>query len=315
MQQLAPVPDFRYVGLVPGGPSRAGFLAGVVGGVASAGIVLGHGLGGRPLVLSALAAGMVAFVWARARAVERADARAHHLPSSIAIVPWGVLVEDDAQPRVLRWAAVRSVNVETRYGRDTATSTTLSSIVTIETERETFTGRAYGAVPIERLLAHLDAYAQEQSHSIALDLDGVRPGEGPVEPDCEVLLSAARDYLGSSPGSSRLDLPACGYRSTALAPTERTVTELRRILRDRAPRAIDPRPFAAVIAAELRASELVDDLLALVQSPHPLVAAVAKQAARKLGASMAKAGTLEEVAPFLLEEDARALAAWGEREG
>jgi hypothetical protein len=312
MQLLAPVPDFRYVGLVPRGPSRAGFFAGMLGGLATAGIVLGQSLGERPLALGALAAGTAAYVWARARAKERASARARREPTSIAIVPWGVLVEDDVQPRVLRWAAVRGVRVETRYGRDTATSTALSSFVTIETERETFVGRTYGAAPIERLLAHLEAYACEQTHAIALDLDGGRSGEGPLEPDCEVLISAARDYLGSSPGSSRLELPACGYRSTMLAATDRSVQELRRVLRDREPHLIDPRPFAAVIAAELRARELVDDLLALVQSPHPLVAAVAKQAARKLGASTAKAGTLDEVAPFLLDDDARSLAAWAE---
>jgi hypothetical protein len=101
----------------------------------------------------------------------------------------------------------------------------------------------------------------------------------------------------------------------ALAPLGHAVDELRRILRDRSSRSVDPRPFACVLAAELGAVELVEDLVSLVQSPHPIVAAVAKQAARKLGVSTTKVGSLDEVAPFLLEDDARALEAWAQTSG
>jgi hypothetical protein len=53
-------------------------------------------------------------------------------------------------------------------------------------------------------------------------------------------------------------------------------------------------------------------LLELVQSPHPLLAAIAKVAARKLGAPTSRAGALDEVAPFLHTEDMEAMAAWAE---
>ena len=65
-----------------------------------------------------------------------------------------------------------------------------------------------------------------------------------------------------------------------------------------------------MLAAELAAEGLADELVALVQSPLPLLAAFAKVAAVKLGAPRARVGTLEEVEPFLLRKDAETLAAW-----
>jgi hypothetical protein len=134
---------------------------------------------------------------------------------------------------------------------------------------------------------------------------------GPSEPDCEPLLQAARAYVASAPASSRLGLPSAGYRQAATyAASEHTVATLREILRDKTPRKIDPRAFAAVVAAELHATPLAEDLVALVQSPHPIIAAVAKVAARKLGVSTTRVGALDELAPFLSERDVETLSAW-----
>jgi hypothetical protein len=82
------------------------------------------------------------------------------------------------------------------------------------------------------------------------------------------------------------------------------------VLADRTPKPADPRAFAAVIAAELGARELTPELLALTQCPHPIVAAVARGAARKLGVSRTKTGTLDELGPFLWEGDRPCLEAW-----
>jgi hypothetical protein len=82
------------------------------------------------------------------------------------------------------------------------------------------------------------------------------------------------------------------------------------VLRDRTEREVDPRPFAAILAAELHATAVTEELLELVQSPLPLLAAVAKVAATKLGAAAARVGALDEVEPFLLRRDVEALAAW-----
>jgi hypothetical protein len=222
-----------------------------------------------------------------------------------------VLVESDDGSRALHWAAIESVKTDTFYGKDLGTPTARYSLVTIETPHERLVGRVADSVSLDRLLVHLDAYASEASHSVALDLDGESSGDGPSEATCEPLISAARAYVASGTASGRLDLPAFGYRGACgRADSPRAVDVLRSVLRDRTPRARDPRPFAAVVAAEINAFPLVDELVDLVQSPHPVVAAVAKVAATKLGAAQARVGVLAEVEPFLRNRDVEALAEW-----
>ena len=85
---------------------------------------------------------------------------------------------------------------------------------------------------------------------------------------------------------------------------------LKSVISNRVPRSPDPRALAAILAAELGAKPLAADLVTLVQSPHPVVAAVAKAAAHKLGVAGAKVGAVSEVAPFLHELDVDALSAW-----
>ncbi|HEY1145496.1 MAG TPA: hypothetical protein VGE84_04075, partial [Allosphingosinicella sp.] len=228
----------------------------------------------------------------------------------LALVPWGLMVDHEEQPRVLRWAAITRVHVEMKYSRDQAIDSTLWSHVTVETERERFSGHAPGAVPLERLMVHLEAYAREAAHIIALDLKGACPGEGPEEPDCEPLLAAARTWVQSAEASAELGLEAAGYRrATSRKPSAKAIDALGGVLSDRTDREVDPRPFAAIVAAELDARELSSEVVALVQSPHPIVAAVAKAACRRLGVPRARAGTLDEVAPFLLQADVDALEA------
>jgi hypothetical protein len=290
---LAPPPDFRYVGLAPGTEGRAGRWAGAL----SAGAVVGAGLYPGLGVPRTLAAASAAFMVALAiRRVSRLRENARdRCPPSIAIVPWGVLVETEERSRALHWAGIDRVKTDVVYGRDLGTPTTRYSLVTIETAHERLVGRAAGAVSLDRLFIHLGAYAREASHVVALDLDGQSAADGPSEPSCESLVSAARAYVASGVAAGRLDLPARSFR---------------RVLLDRTAHAVDPRPFAAVVAAELHASPLVDELVELVQSPHPVVAAVAKVAASKLGVRVARVGALDEVEPFLMRRDVEALAAW-----
>ena len=291
---LAPAPDFRYVGLEPGPPAQVGLWASVLAAGTTLGAGVLHEIGLRGALIAALGATAGALVVRRvggprvarraraalggARAFVRGDA------VSMAIVPWGILVQPDLAPRILRWAAVKRVQVDMVHGRDGGTPTTLWSVVTIETEHERLAGRTAGAVAIERLVAHVDAYAAEQAQAVALDLEGRTAAEGPYEPVVEPLLSAARSsVVGVGPDSTRLGLPPGGYRSAIGVASGETVAVLRRLLADRAPRSPDPRALAAVLAAELGAAPLAADLVALVQSPHPVVAAVAKAAAHKLG--------------------------------
>ncbi len=232
----------------------------------------------------------------------------------MAIVPWGVLVEAADEPRILRWAGVRRIGVETSRAHHLLAGPALSTRVVIETERDRFVGEAAGLVPLERLVEHLHAYAREQAAPLSLDLAGAPRDEmvlEAIEPGCESLIASARDWLATAHAVVELGLAPAGYRrASSLAATPLAVDVLRKTLRDRTPKAADPRAFAAVVAAELRATVLLPELFALTQCPHPLVAAVAKQAARKLGAPQARTGTLDEVAPFLHDGDRARLEGW-----
>ncbi len=321
---IAPVPDFRYVGLEPLPARELGVAGAALALGASVTLVtsgLDHAGGeGHALFAGALASIVATFALRGARG----NVTPKGLQGSVrmGIVPWGVLVHTDDAPRILRWAAVKRVEIATVRSRSLpllSASTSglplsfwpsVSSRVVVETERDRFVGTAIGAVQLDRLIMHLDDYATEQATPIALDLDGVRPAES-LEPECESLLVAARSWLESAKAATKLGLSPGGYRRTsASASSPRAVEVLRRILSDRASKTADPRAFAAIVAASLHATELVPELIALTQCPHPVVAAVAKQAAHKLGAARARIGTLDEVAPFLFEGDRARLDAW-----
>jgi len=308
---LAPAPDFRYVGLEPGPNSRVGLWASASVGLATFGAGLLHGISVRGVLLTGVGALAGALALRRIGGPHLAKKWGGQ-PMAMGIVPWGIIVQPEDDPRVLRWPAVARVQVEMLHGRDQGTPTTLWSVVTVETQKgEKLVGRARGAVSLDRLMAHLEPYAEEQGHRVALDLDGERAGDGPLEPDVEPLLGAARTWLDTAEASGRLDLPPSGYRGTSARATSiRAADVLREVLRDRGDKGVDPRAFAAACAAEIHAQELADDLVPLVQSPHPVIAAVARVAAKKLGVATARTGALDEVAPFLLEEDVATLRAW-----
>jgi len=307
---FAPVPDFRYVGLEPVASRSLARALGAVG--------FGAGVS---LALSAfdarhaLVGGALASLTAGAALRQRGSRRIAKDAVRMAIVPWGVLVDAYDAPRILRWAAVRKVDVETtRAPHILGGDHGFSSRVVITTDHESFVGEASGLVPLERLVVHLDAYATEQATPLALDLDGSADHVAvlePSEPGAEPLLDGVREWLGTATAVARLGLAPGGYRRVgALAPTPLAVEVLRRTLQSRTPRPRDPRAFAAIVAAELRATELVPELVSLTQCPQPLVAAAAKQAARRLGVAEARTGTLDEVAPFLFDVDRMRLETW-----
>jgi hypothetical protein len=198
------------------------------------------------------------------------------------------------------------------YGRDaSAMPSTLWSYVTLKTDHELFAGRTRGAAPLDRLLAHLESYTREQSHAIATDLEGKRPSvTGPLEPELERILSSAEESITSGPSSHRLGLESVYRTRGPRAAGSDTIHVLRAILRDRREHDLDRRPLAAVLAAELGLHELVPELVALVQSPHPMVAATAKAAGIRLGAAQARCGDIDELAPFLAPEDVVGLRSW-----
>jgi hypothetical protein len=232
----------------------------------------------------------------------------------MAIVPWGVLVRPDADDeRVLRWPGIDRIVVEHVHTRDVAGApATIESFVTVETPRERLAGRAPGHVSLERLLAFLDTYREECARPVAVDLEGTPPREEDLASRGRVadLLEEAREMLASPEGQHALAIEATSYRGAAArAASPGAIAVLRGVLRGCPPRA-DARPLAALLSAELGAAALLPDLLRLVTSVHPLVAACAKASALRLGGDPTHVGALEEVAPFLAEDDLVALSAW-----
>lgn len=307
--ELAPVPDFRYVGLEPVEQAEAS-LATLAFGVGACAACAVAGADARHAFLAGALSSAVTALAVRGAGAARARSR---LPGArMAVVPWGVLVERDETPRILRWAAVKRIDVLPALGRRPFARPT--SRVVVETTHDRFEGEAMGPAPLEKLVVHLEAYTLEQAVPIALGLaheDDAAVALDQDEPFFEPLLASARAFLRSADGSTLLDLPAAGYRRVSFASaTPSAVEVLRAVLSRRRRSSADGRAFAAVLAAELGAHALRPELVALTQSPHPFVAAVAKQAARKLGVSRARTGTLDEVAPFLWEADRGRLDAW-----
>ncbi len=307
----APAPDFRYVGLEPIPQTGARVAATAVGLGAGVTLAMSCMEPRQAFVAGAIASILSVFAL---RSAGAGSGVAQSGSARMAIVPWGVLVDADESPRILRWAAVRGIDVESaRRTSGIFGAGVLASRVAVRTQHDRFVGEAFGVVTLERLVENLDAYAKEQSSPLALDLHGGAADEAleAHEPSCEALLDYARGWLESAGAAAHLELPPAGYRRTsAHAASAASVEVLRAVLRDRTPKAADPRAFAAIVAAELRADAVAPELIALTQCPHPLVAAVARQAARKLGVPKAKTGTLEEVAPFLWDGDRTRLEAW-----
>ncbi|MCC6554210.1 MAG: hypothetical protein IT372_14510 [Polyangiaceae bacterium] len=302
MLRKVPPPDFRYVCLAPG-PSSAGasVAAGTIG-LAGVAVAIWGG-GGQPLSVGmTLLGGALAVALARER---RLPAERGAREVAMAIVPWGILVTPETELRVLRWPAVRRVTVDVAHTIRAGTPAILSSLVTVKTDREVLAGRTAGAVDLERLVANLDAYAEEAARPIAGDLEGEAAlGDGVTEPIAAALLGAAEELCTTSRGAARLSLPHGGYRTAAArTAAPETMEALRHALGASQECAADPRPLAAILAGSLGARALLPELLLLGSSPHPVVAAFAKAAALRLGAPPNRAGSLDEVEAFLFDED------------
>ncbi len=317
MGRRIPPPDFRYVWLLPGPGSATLALGGAAAAATSVAAMLWVG-GHHPPSVSFLVAGAALAAGALAgREKRRPEGGMRAREAAMAVVPWGVVVLSDTEPRVLRWPAIRAITVDALHTMAGGTPAVVSSVVTVDTGRELLRGRTTGAAGLEGLVANLDAYTEEASRPVALDLEGAEPAcaDG-TEPVMGELLARAEELCTTARGAVRLALPAAGYRSIAAASAgPETVALLRSILAPggSAPVvAADARPLASIVAVLLGARDLVPDLVRLVSSPHPVVAAVAKAAAIRLGAPRNRAGAIDEVAAFLFEEDHLRIEQWAE---
>lgn len=327
-KRSVPLPDFRCVYLTPGSPGGRGLTArqwrvvGAVGLALGLGSLVTQGLGAFAVV--ALAGSALAF---RAAATRLRAHGAEHAQAPMVILPWGVVVDPEYETRILHWAAVREVSVQEKHVLRGGTPRVVSSRVTVRTRRERLRGSIGGTAGLEHLSANLRRYADEAARPIAADLDGRETVvDSGAEPVVEQLVSRARALCSTGEGAVRLGLPAGSYRQAALpSASAETTMALRAILSEGASAAAtsapddsgvergatpDPRPLAAVVAAHLGATALVPDLLRLSSAPHPVVAAVATACALRLGATPNRAGTLDEVAQFIRDDDLVALREW-----
>lgn len=312
--RAVPPPDFRYVGLAPGlSPAHMALVAAGASTGLTGTLLLSAGPDTTSLVISLLAGGVVALSMGRQGAF-RLMRHARAMPVAMAIVPWGVLVrpDEEGEARVLRWAGVRAVSVDSIHTRDTTGSPHTSwSFVTVETERERLVGRAAGQVSLERLVAHLDDYARESSLPVALGLEGGAASlPTGFEPAVRSLLAGARRALSEAEGADLLALGLDSYRGGPRSLTGETVRVLRAVLREEPGDDGDRRALAALLAGELGARTLEPELLRLVTTAHPVVAACARASALRLGVEPTRAGALLELAPFLHEDDLEALEDW-----
>jgi hypothetical protein len=307
----APPPDFRYVWLAPAPSLRALTLAAGTVSLSSITLALGpHATawtttsGSLPIGLAVAGSAVAAVGLARKLRRPRTPRGAREV--SMAIVPWGVVVTPGAEAHILRWPAIRKVEVEVAHTLRGGTPSAVASLVTVHTEREVLAGRAPGAVGLESLVVNLDAFSEEAARPVSLDLDGAEPlGDAEESPVASLLLRHAEELCTSSRGAARLVLPAGSYRTASTrSPGTETLDVLRRCLDGDVPGPADPRPLAAMVAGLLGAQALVPELIRLVSSPHPVVAATARAAALRLGARPSQAGAVDEVVDFLFAEDA-----------
>lgn len=305
--RCAPLPDFRYVGLWPSPSGRTVRLRATAIGVAAFG--LGTFLAG-PEPVTLLLAGLAGL--ATGLLVNRRSGPtwpvSNDAQAPMAIVPWGVMVRSETTLRVLRWPAIVALSVDFVHEMDHATPSTRWSVVTIRTAREVLGGRAPGYLPLEALEAHIGNYAEQAARRLALDPWGIESIESAGEPSVEVLLDRSRHLLHSGALHEALDLSGRGYRGGCEVSC-RSLDRLQALLRSAAD-GPDPRALAAILAAELDARELSDDVAALAVSPHPVVAAVSRVAALRLGVDVCRVGALEELEEFLPEVDFEVLDAW-----
>ncbi len=314
MARKVPPPDFRYVSLLPGPTGAAITLAASTVGLGAVAATL-HRIGHHPIALG-LALGLAGAMSAALMLARGTRGNLGAQQVAMVIVPWGVIVEPETAPRILRWPVIRKVSVLVSHVMEGGTPPVVSSTVVITTDRDLLSGRTLGAVGLEGLTANLDAYAEEAARLVAGDLGGNEPcGDGAIEPVIADLLRRAEALCTTSQGAAELELPPGHYRSfSSRSASPETVVILRAAL-DAHESPADPRPLAALVAGRLGVRELLPELLRLAVSPHPIAAAAAKAAALRLGAAQSRAGSIDEVSAFLFEEDHENLERWTEATG
>jgi hypothetical protein len=310
MREVVPA-ALRYQGLAAG-PLKSRWVSGGVaaGGVIAAALATGVQslIVASPFIAIAVG-GVVALVSGLGESTKGLRA----LP--IAIVPWGIVLDPDRAPVPVPWSGVQEITY-TLVQRDKRNQPERLRLA-IMTFHMGDTRLRASAEEGEWVTAAAELFrklARAAEHPPAADLAGKDPLDVAELPAPLALLRRAEAILESAQGRMDLGLDAGNYRSTSsrtVGPETRDL--LRKALWNGKPR-LDPGPLAAVLIAQLRITELLPDVLSLIMSPSPLLAATARAAALRLGASRIAAGSFDEVALFAPARDLSELRAWVEHE-
>jgi hypothetical protein len=311
-RDLAPT-ELRYQLLRPGPgrvPWKVGTLVSGIGvGSAAATAVIMHNylfLWATPIFM-AVANGLIYGVSRLFSAPEGMRA------APVAIVPWGIVLEPDGVADALPWPRIREVSYQRfeSVQREAGSKDTISiAIMLFDTDLGLVQAQAEDGEWVTSVDAFAPRFARSVQRGPSADLAGTEPLETGGMPTSLALLRRAESILASADGRASLGLEAGDYRTVSsriAGPETRAV--LRAALWDGKAR-LDPGAMAAVLIAELRITDLLQDLLRLILSPTPLLAAVARAAALRLGASRVAAGSLDELELFLPAQELNELKRW-----
>jgi hypothetical protein len=239
-------------------------------------------------------------------------------------VPWGIVIDPDGDPTPVPWSRMRHVSftltqpdrnrllASSFYGieRDRRDDAPARALLVFETDVGAVQAAGEDGEWIAELRSLVPRVAKAAERWPAGDLYGTAFLEVNDLPVSLALFRHAEAILASADGRASLGLPEQGdYRTThSRVAGPETLDVLRRALWKG--EGLDPGPLAAVLAAELGIAELLPDLLRLILSPSPLLAAVAKASAMRLGASLVVAGSFDEVERFLPADVMAELRSW-----
>ena len=311
MREIAPA-ALRYHLLDAGPGSRpwiAGGVSGVLGTAATVGGVMSAGMPELALVapfIGALVGALAALGTGPIESLQ--DLRA--VP--VGIVPWGLILDPNRAPEPVPWAQIQSLShvLVSRNRREEAQSRKIAIVTfTLATGQRIQSSSDEGEwlVSLIELREKLEAAA---GRAPAGDIEGNTPLETGGLPVALALLRRAEALLESAEGRNALGLETGGYRTTSIrAAGEQTRKTLHAAMWNGEAR-FDPGPLAVILAAKLHAGALLPHVLELILSPSPLLAAVARAAAVRLGASLMSAGSLDETRQFVPEEERAELQKW-----
>ena len=311
MREIAPA-VLRYQ-LLDAGPGKKPWIAGGVAGVLGAAVTIGGAVSAGALELALLSpfiGGFLGAIAALSAGPVESLQDLHAVP--VGLVPWGLILDPNGSPEPVRWSQIEAIRhvLVTRSAREESQSRKVAIVTFILQDRRRVQAAAEEGDWLVFLTELHEKLAAAAAARPAGDIEGKTELEAGDLPVTLALLRRADALLESAEGRSALGLETGGYRTTSIraAGDETRRTLLAAMFNGEA--RFDPGPLAAILAAKLHATPLLPRVLELILSPSPLLAAVSRAAAVRLGASLMTAGSLDETRQFVAETERAELHNW-----